>query len=294
MYNYRVDQLRELLSALLRKQLEPAIWQWLENTASSMTPLQFNMAFAMMPRKTGKATVNIDKAQQQEIESVRQGFMIEGWTIDRLARVWLVLNLDAVDREKYIQTIENYFRSAELQELVALYSSLPVLAYAEEWMHRCTEGIRGNIGDALMSIMCRNPYPSEYLPEASWNQLVLKAIFTEKPVEQIIGIDERANPDLAKMLSDYAHERWAAGRPVNPQLWRCVGRFINQDNFSDVARLAQSENLIEREAAVLACSASSYPAAMELKKKYADIGEAIDNGELTWTRLAEKSVMIPS
>lgn len=289
MYNYPINELKQLLSGVLQQQLNPAVLNWLEEVSSKMSPVQFNMAFAMMPRKTGKPLISITQDQLQAIESVRPGFNIEGWSIDRLARVWLLLHLDSSDRERYIHTIENYFRSAELHELVALYSALPVLAYPEAWVHRCAEGIRCNIGDVLLAIICRNPYPSEYLSEASWNQLVLKAIFTDKPVEQITGLDSRANRDLAIMLSDYAHERWAAGRPVNPQLWTCVGRFIDEKNFPDIERLAFSENLLDREAACLACWQSSFPAAKELLNQHAEIYAAIESGDLTWNTLAEKS-----
>ena len=62
-----------------------------------------------------------------------------------------------------------------MNELVALYSALPLLAYPEAWVHRCTEGIRSNIGPVLEAIMIANPYPSENLSEAAWNQVVLKA-----------------------------------------------------------------------------------------------------------------------
>ena len=55
--------------------------------------------------------------------------------------------------------------------------------------------------------------------------MVLKALFVETTLAPIVGLDERANPELARILRDYAHERWAAGRPVSPELWRCVGPF---------------------------------------------------------------------
>ncbi len=38
----------------------------------------------------------------------------------------------------------------------------------------------------------------------AWNQLVLKAFFTEKPIQQIIGLDERANEKLASTAYDFA------------------------------------------------------------------------------------------
>ena len=45
--------------------------------------------------------------------------------------------------------------------------------------------------------------------------MVLKALFVESTLHPIQGLDARANEALAHMLCDYAHERWAAGRPVS-------------------------------------------------------------------------------
>ena len=89
-----------------------------------------------------------------------------------------------------------------MNELVALYSALPVLAYPEIWKMRCAEGIRSNIGHVLESIMYNNPYPMQYLDEKAWNQLILKAFFTDKDINLIPGIDKRANAELARTRSD--------------------------------------------------------------------------------------------
>jgi hypothetical protein len=286
------EKLSSALAGIIRQHVSEDVWQWMHEKASSSLPVHFNTAFVVMPRKTGKQVIHVTEEQEAQIEEGRPGFKVQSWTTDRLARVWLLLQLDEADKETYFRTIENLFLAAEMHELVALYSALPVLAYPEVWASRCAEGIRSNIGIVLEAIMCNNPYPSENLGEAAWNQLVLKAFFTEKPIHQIIGLDTRANPELANILSDYAHERWAAHRPVNPQLWRCVGQYIDDNIFPDIKRIAASENTIEREAAALACRDSNYLPAKELLDQNSDLKAAIEAGELTWISLAEKPVLI--
>jgi hypothetical protein len=204
--------------------------------------------------------------------------------------VWLIMHLDVSDQDRYYRTIENLFLAAEMNELVALYSALPVLAYPELWRARCSEGIRSNIGDVLIAVICNNPYPYEFLSEPAWNQLVMKAFFADKPIHRIYGLDYRLNHELANILTDYAHERWAAHRPVHPQLWRCVGKFINEDNFSDIERTARSTNEIEREAALLACHNSNFLLAKELLQQHQKVRAAITSGALTWNTIAEKQM----
>ncbi len=66
--------------------------------------------------------------------------------------------------------------------------------------------------------------------------MILKAVFVGSPLDLIQGIDHRANPELARMLTAYAHERWAAKRPVIPELWRPVGRFADAEILADLEK----------------------------------------------------------
>ena len=84
------------------------------------------------------------------------------------------MKVNSSDKEKYIQKIEAVFRNAEMNELVALYSALPILAFPEEWKMRCADGIRSNIGVVLEAIMHKNPYPSNFVLK---NQEVMLQFF---------------------------------------------------------------------------------------------------------------------
>ena len=288
MYSYNIGQLKEAFGAIIKEHIPPESYAWLTEKIESLNNIsQFNTTFVAIPRKTGKTPIKITKDQTNTISKIRPNLTINNWHVDRLARVWLLMHADTSDREKYFRNIEQLFPSAEVNELVALYSALPLYAYPEKWTARCSEGIRNNIADVLTAIMCNNPYPSENLNEAAWNQLVLKAFFTEKPVNDIIGLDERANERLARTLSDYAHERWAAHRSVNPLLWRCVAPFINDQILPDIEKLISSANVIDKEAGALAVYYTNFGSAKQLlSEKYRN---DIEQGRLSWKTLAEKT-----
>jgi hypothetical protein len=119
------------------------------------------------------------------------------------------------------------------------------------------------------AVALRNPYPAEALPEPAWNQMVLKALFVGSALDPIVGLDRRANPALARMLADYARERWAARRPVSPELWRCVGRFASGALLDDIARVLDQGDGAERDAALRSLEHASDPAARALWRRHA-------------------------
>jgi hypothetical protein len=288
LFHYDFKNLKLLMEEIIRQTVPDNFWHWLEGQGrEGKATIQLTTAFASIPRRSGRAIIKITEEQHCNLQSARSNLSIRHWTIDRLSRAWLLLQLSPIDKELYAQTLENFFLAAEMTELVALYSALPLLAYPEHWRSRCVEGIRSNIGDVLQSIMCLNPYPSEQLNEAAWNQMVLKAFFTEKPVDQIIGLDERANPRLANTLADYADERFSAGRAVNPLLWRCVAKFIDERIFETLQRLFNSKNEIGRGAAALACYSSNFTPAKKLIETDPSLKTAIETGRLNWQRIAE-------
>jgi hypothetical protein len=81
-----------------------------------------------------------------------------------------------------------------------------------------------------------------------------------QPVKPIQDLDRRTNPTLMRMLCDYAHERWAAGRPVSPELWRCVGPWADEAARKDLMHVlhigTDPEKAAAREA-LEACLANS-------------------------------------
>jgi len=280
MCNYKMEKIKGIIKEIIKANAAPDVVGWLEEERA------LNTSFVLLPRKTGKAIINISKEQAEQLNSIIPGFSADGWSIDRLGRAFLLLNLDAVNKDEYFRKIENLFLAAEMGELVALYSALPLLAYPEIWVKRCSEGVRSNIGNVMEAVMYHNPYPAQNLDQNAWNQMVLRAFFTGKEVGKITGIDSRANKELAYIISDYIHERWAAKREVNPNLWRLVGKFIDEKLFEDIKRLFEEGNLVDRKAGALAISQSNYQPAKALLTKYPELVTAIENKNLNWDSLS--------
>ena len=231
-YPYDFDKLEELIFTIIAQNNESNFLEWLKDSSilanESTSFNKFKVAFSLVSRKVPNQSIQVNTSQEEELK--RQfGLTITNWDLQRLCRIWMILKIDVSDKERYKTKINELFSDAEMNELAAMYAALPILAYPESWILRCAEGIRSNIGSVLDAIIINNPYPSRFLDESAWNQLILKAFFTDKDT-QIIGVKERANENLAKSLQDYIDERKAANRPIKDQLWEMlkINKFENK------------------------------------------------------------------
>lgn len=261
-----------------------------EQIADGVPTRVFFSAFSAVPRYTGKKNLELTSEDLQAAKAVRTGWSPGHWRIDQAVRTLLVLALPQEDAEKYLCTLEQVFTTADVGELIALYQSLPLLPYPERLCARAAEGVRSNMTTVFNAVALHNPYPSEYFDNIAWNQMVLKAVFVGSPLHLIHGIDRRANPELARMLTDYAHERWAASRQVTPELWRLVGRFADIEILADLEKVLSDPDPAQQEAAALACSECPLPEAQELLARYPDLQSSINQGLLTWGSLSYNRV----
>lgn len=178
-------------------------------------PRHFIKAFSTLRR-------HLSFASAERLVSVPAGestpLLIADWDTVRFLRVWF-LSLITDEEEAYVKFVDDLFAYADMQELIALYSALPVLAYPERWVGRCQEGIRSNIGGVQEAVIEQTKYPFNHLDDEAWNQLVLKAFFTGKNILKIYGLFERNNASLASSVVDYIYERDSAKRDIHPILW---------------------------------------------------------------------------
>ncbi len=248
-----------------------------------------HIALGMVPRKLGKDDLALEAADLEAAERARPGWDPRGWSVDQAARILMLCSLDARN-DDFAALFSTLCQTADVAEAIALYSGLPLYPSPESLEAQAAEGLRTNMRAIFEAVAHNNPFPRERFDENRWNHMVLKALFIDSRLAPIQGLDERANPELARIMRDYAHERWAAGRPVTPELWRCVGPFADSpEAVADLKRVAESPLDIDQRAAALALNASPSPeAANVLAGMDKGLAEAVASGKVGWNSVAEK------
>ena len=290
---YQVDILKvtAFLKIIIQKRVNIIELNWINQQEkilkNNFQSRSFYLAFSSAPRFISKKILFLTDEELSEADLLRKGFQPERWSLLQCVRTYFLLLLPVEDAENFEATMTKLFETADMEEQVTLYAALPLLPYPDFLAKRAAEGIRTNITDVFDVIALHNPFPIDNLNEDAWNQMILKAVFMKRPLYRIYEPDERANPELARMLVDFAHERWVAKRPVSPELWRFVGPFLNEEYITDIKKVIDGEPL-EMEAGLLACASGKQPEAKQLLDQYPEVKKEIKSGRLNWTIIGKK------
>jgi hypothetical protein len=267
---------------------DAAIWfeERIARLRSGAPDKDLYLALGYAIRRLGKSDLRLSSGDLAMATAAQVGWDPGDWSVDQAARLAFILATDDGDAAKFKARLEQLFRTADIGELIAFYRGLPLYPYAELHVARAREGARSAMQPIFEAVAHRNPYPAEQFDENAWNHMVLKALFVGSKLDPIQGLDARANPKLMRMLCDYAHERWAASRPVSPELWRCVGPHADNAAIDDLAGVLARGGAVDRQAAALALAACPMPAAKNLLAQVPDLARAAAAGCPGWAALA--------
>ena len=190
-------------------------WVLQQETLLGEDPSRFPMVFSLANRLKSKLLPGVS--------------LPEGWTPLTLLRAKILLIPSVF--EKAMEWIEETFRTADLGESLDLYRLLPLVAqdlHSETLLWRVGEGLRTNAPPVFEAVAHHSPLPSRVLSEEAWNQMVLKALFIECPIEAIEGWRERRNPVLDTMALRFASERAMAHRDIPSDVWKLVMEPISE------------------------------------------------------------------
>jgi hypothetical protein len=240
-----------------------------------------NVAIGLARRRLGNADLALSPTDLARAGTLRPGLDLSDWSIDQLARVVLMAGSYDGDNAAFAARFDGFCATAEINELIALCRGLPLYPGAALIEPRAREAVRSGMKPVFEAVAHRNPYPRETFSEDAWNQMVVKAFFIGSTLWPIQGLDERANPRLARMLVGLTQERWAAGRPVSAELWRCVAPHADDEGLAALLQGWNAATERERLAIALALRGTATPPGLPASE-IAHLQTRLDSEELYW------------
>jgi hypothetical protein len=207
-----------LLRDLVEARLEPEGRAWLRSSAGLDAPLDreaFAGAFTAAARRVGRAAAAPGAEALPRLRAVGVTWPVDGWGLDELTRVALLSRAaEAMAPGAFEALVGETYEHGDSRERQGVLRGLALLPAPERFLSLAIEACRTSIQPLFEAIACENPYPAAHFPEPSFNQMVLKALFTGVALRRVLGLAGRITPELARMAADYASERRAAGRSV--------------------------------------------------------------------------------
>jgi len=116
------------------------------------------------------------------------------------------------DPDRRSTEVHDLYRFGDGDERRAVLLGLHRLDLGDRGLDLVRDALRTN--DSRLVAAALGPYAAVHLDDAGWRQGVLKCLFVGVPLRLVTGLDERADAELTRMVTDYAAERRAAGRTV--------------------------------------------------------------------------------
>lgn len=142
----------------------------------------------------------------------------DGWHTDTAARVLLLASVPQPDPD----TIISLYTHGDADERRAVLLALDLLD-VDGALPVVEDALRTN--DTRLITAALGRYGARRLPASAFRHAILKCVFCGIPLAAVSGLDDRADPELARMLDDFVRERVAAERAVPDDVWPVLARF---------------------------------------------------------------------
>jgi hypothetical protein len=208
------------LSAALEARATPEGLAWLREASANVAAdaTKIRTLFPMVGRKVGRETLEEDADPKD----------VWAWSIDDAARVLLLVAMgEGAEAE-----LAELYRFGDAAERRGLLRALPFLDIGDRALGLTDDAIRTN--DTRLIAAALGPYATEHLPDAAYDQAVLKCVFVGVPITGLDGVPERVTPDGARMLAAFVHERVAAGRDVPPAVWIVIDKYPHAEEIAAI------------------------------------------------------------
>lgn len=210
-----------VLQTVLKSTLPLEDSQWFSDqlalVAIEKSNRSVDLSFGLCTRRLGKTRPHFNQLQLRELDKHLPGWQVSDLGVDAIARMLIIASFQ--DATQLAAQVTRLLKHADLHEQLALYRGLPLFKTSSELNDRLADGLRSNVSDVFNAIAHSNPYPAWYLDTHRFNHLVLKALFIDSALAPIVGLTQRNNEELARMLLETVRERYTASRSVSDEVW---------------------------------------------------------------------------
>jgi len=130
------------------------------------------------------------------------------------------------------------YRYGDAAEKRAVLYGLSVVDTGDAGIELVADALRTN--DPRLVTAAMGEYAATHLDAAAYRHGVLKCVFMGVPLAGVHSLDDRADPELARMLDAFRRERRAAGREVSPDALALLGRLTDRPADGSADRRSRS------------------------------------------------------
>ena len=175
-------------------------------------------AFATTSLYVGRGQLKFTDDELQRVCALDADLSLADWTTDVAARAALLLGLADNSPAQFADIALTCYEHGDARAQQGWLRALPMLPQPQRFLPTALDACRSTNAQLFEAIACENPYPARYFTERNFNQLVMTALDGGVELSRIVGVSRRSNPDLVRMVGDYASERKAAGRSAPPDI----------------------------------------------------------------------------
>jgi hypothetical protein len=216
----------DLLRRWLKRVLQAGAAQWLDaeidRQREAVDERRLGMALGLVGRRIGRSELALSGDDIAAAQALHSRWRPDMWGTDEAARVALLLATWSGDEVAFAARIDRLCATGELTEHVAALKGFAVFPAPASLLSRARAAVRSSMQPPFEAIACHNPYPADHFDDAVYNQMVVKCVFSGVPIETVIGLDERRNAELVRMMRDLVSERRAAGRLLPDAVHRFI------------------------------------------------------------------------
>ena len=116
--------------------------------------------------------------------------------------------------KKHSEIIRELFEKSDVNEQITLIRLLSTFHNPVVYRNTAQLALKSNVVDVFYSLAISNTYPSTYLSDHDFQNLVLKAISLSLDINQITNISNRIDTTLKNKIGDYILEQKSSNRPI--------------------------------------------------------------------------------